>query len=48
MPKKETLYDSIDLAVINEYDKGTLMQILTALLHVYHVACRKVLCNGTL
>ena len=29
---------SIDFTVINEYEKGTVMQILTVLEHVYHVA----------
>ena len=43
---RETFFDSIDFAVINEYDKGTVIQIPTLLGHVYHVACRRVLSNG--
>ena len=42
----ETFFDSIDFAVINEYDKGAVIQIPTLLGHVYHVACRRVLSNG--
>ena len=39
----ETFSSSISLAVIDEYDKGVVMQISTVLGHVYHVACRWVL-----
>ena len=31
--------NSIDLVVINEYDKGAVKQISAVLGHVYHVAC---------
>ena len=34
---RETLSDSISLAVINEYDKGTVMEISTTFGHVYHI-----------
>ena len=40
---RETFPNSIDLTVINEYDKGTVMQISTVFGHIYHVACRSVL-----
>ena len=43
MSVRETFANSIDLAVINEYDKGAVTQILTVLLQVYSVACRSVL-----
>ena len=43
--KKKTFSKSISLAVIDEYDKGAVMQISTVLGHVYHVACRRVLWN---
>ena len=36
----ETFPNSIDFAVINEYDKGAVMHISTVLGHVYHVACQ--------
>ena len=36
---RETFFHSIDFAVINEYDKGTVMQISTVLWHGYYVAC---------
>ena len=39
--------NSIDLAVINEHDKGAVIQISAVLGHVYGVACRRVLSNGT-
>ena len=39
MEKAETFPNSIDLAVINEYDKEAVMQIATVLGKVYHVAC---------
>ena len=34
----ESFPNSIDLAVINAYDKGAVIQILTVLGHVYHIA----------
>ena len=40
---KRDFSNSIDLAVINEYDKGAVMQISTVLGHVYHIACRSIL-----
>ena len=43
----ETFYSLIALAVINEYDKGTVTQIPKGLRHVCHVACRRVLWNRT-
>ena len=39
--------NSMDLAVTNEYDKDGVMQISTVLGHVCHVACWRVLWNGT-
>ena len=47
MSIRETFYNSIDLAVINEYDKGAVMKISTVLWHVYHVAWQRVLSNET-
>ena len=47
MSKTETFSNSIDLAAINEYDKDIVMQIWTVLVHVYHVACRRVVWKGT-
>ena len=47
MSINETFSNSIDLAVINEYDKGAMMQISTVLWHVYHVPCQRVLSNRT-
>ena len=47
MSIKETFSNSIDLAVLNESDQGSVMQLPTVLGHVYHVACRRVLWNGT-
>ena len=43
MSMRETFSNSIDLAVINEYDKGDLIHISTMLTHIYDVACRRVL-----
>ena len=40
-------FPNFDLAVINEHDQGAAMHIPTALGYVYHVACRRVLSNGT-
>ena len=42
-----TFSDSINLTVINENDQGDMMQISTVIGHVYHVAFRRVLSNGT-
>ena len=39
MSIRESFLNSIDLAVINEYDKGAVMLIATVLGHVYLVAC---------
>ena len=47
MSIRETFSNSIDLSVVKEYDKSAVMQISTVLGHVYHVACRRVLWNGT-
>ena len=47
MSIRETFANSIDSAVIIEYDKSALMHISTVLWHVYHVACRRVLLNRT-
>ena len=44
---KRDFFDLISLAVIDEYDKGVVMQITTVLGHVYHVPCRMVLWSGT-
>ena len=43
MSIRETFSNSVVLKVINEFDKGAVMQIPTVLEHVYHVACRRVL-----
>ena len=40
-----TIY--ISSAAYSEYDKGAVMRISTVLGHVYHVACRRILWNGT-
>ena len=45
--KTKTFSNSIDLAVINEYDRDAVIQISTVVPVVYHVACRRVLWNGT-
>ena len=45
MSIRETFSNSVDLAVMNEYDKGAVMWISTVLGHVYHVACRRVVWN---
>ena len=37
--------NSIDLAVINEYGKGAVIQISTVLGHIYNVACGSFLWN---
>ena len=41
--KKETFSSSIDLAVINDNDKRTVVEIITVLLDFQRVACRRVL-----
>ena len=46
MSIRETFSNSIDFAVINEYDKDAVMQIWTVLGHVYHVACWRVVLRG--
>ena len=38
-----TFFNLISLAVIDEYDKGSVMEISTVFAYVYHVACRTVL-----
>ena len=40
MSIRGTFSNSIELAVINGYDKGDVIQSWTVLGHVYHVACR--------
>ena len=47
MSIRETFADSTDLAVINKFDKRPVMHISTVLGHVYHVACRRDLSNGS-
>ena len=47
MSIRGTFSNSIDFAVMNEYDKGDVMQIPTVFGHVYGVACRRVVANGT-
>ena len=47
MSIKEGFSNSLDLAVINENNKGALMKISTVLGHIYHVACQKNLLNET-
>ena len=44
---RETFSNSINLAVINKYDKGAVLPISTVLGRVYHVACRRNVWNGT-
>ena len=39
--------NSIDLAVINKYDKGAVTQILKVIGNVHHAACWRVLWNGS-
>ena len=40
---KRDFSNSIDLAVVNEYDKGAVAQISKVIGNVYHAACRRVL-----
>ena len=44
---RESFCNPIDLSVINEYAKGAAMLISRALLHVYHIACWRVVRSGT-
>ena len=46
MAKTEAFSNSIDFALINEYEKDSLMQISTVLVHVYHVSFERVVSNG--
>ena len=39
---RETFPNSMELGMINEYDKATVMQVSTVLVDVYHVPCRTV------
>ena len=48
MFETDTFSNSIEFEVINEFDKDAVMQISTVLGHVFHVACERVLSNGTL
>ena len=43
MSTRQTNSNSILLAVIDEYDKGVVMQISKVRGYVYHVACQRVL-----
>ena len=45
MAIRDTFSNSIDFAVINEYDKDAAMQISTVFRHVYHGDCGRVLSN---
>ena len=47
MSIRETFSNSNDLAVMDEYDKGTVRQVSTVLGHDYYVAFRRVLSSGT-
>ena len=47
MSSRETLSNSIDLVVIDEYNKGAMMQMSTVIWQVYHIACRSILWNWT-
>ena len=47
MSTRETLYNLIGPEVINDYDKGAVMQISTVLGNVVHVACQSFLWNET-
>ena len=44
---KRDFFNSIDVAVINEYDKGDVTQISTMLGQGYHVSCQRVDCSNT-
>ena len=41
MSIRESFSNSIDLALINEYDKGAVMEISEVLGHVYHIPSRR-------
>ena len=43
MSIREIFTNSVDLKVINEYDKGAATQISKVIGNVYHVACGRVL-----
>ena len=43
MSIRDPFSNSIDLVVINEYDKSAVMQISAELGHVYHVTCGRFL-----
>ena len=47
MWKTEIFSNSIDLAVINDFDKDAVMQISKVVRQVDHVPCRRVLWNDT-
>ena len=47
MSIRDPFSNSIVLVVINEYDKGAVMQISAVFGHVYHVAFGRVLLNWT-
>ena len=47
MSRRKTFSNTISMPVTNEYDKGAVMQISTVLVHIYHVACQKILLSGT-
>ena len=47
MSIRETFSNSIDLALINESDRGAVMQISTMLGHVYHIAYGSIMGSGT-
>ena len=47
MSLKVTFSKSITFTLINEYDKGSAVDIESVFLPVFHVACRDVLSNGT-
>ena len=42
MSQTESFPDSVSVAVIDEYDKCSVMQICTVLGHVYHNPCQRV------
>ena len=46
MSIRETFSKSINMVVINEFDKCAAMQTSMVLGEVYHVACQRVLSNG--
>ena len=44
---KQTFSDSITFTMITKYGNGAVIQITTVFERVYHVACQRVLWNGT-